>query len=567
MMDKRMAAFRMGDSLIKPKSKKMKNLGPSLTHVLMFVLTAAIMTCVVVFIGLIVGGVVTGGRGPRGYNGTAGPPGINGTQGPPGQNGVCEGGGNGTSSVEWFSVAMNSNISSSDFEFNVTDWTSTVDTLLFPGVDPDSLFIDLTFNTFVDGLYTINVPGFYQLKMTQYCCDDINFYVSVSGFGDYQQNELIPLYLSAGTVLTFFATGPSVPFYVDMAADSVYAVTWSVQKVASASCAEGVPGPPGLPGSCSCGNAAESFSVALETSFLVPFANTLEPIVGWTDTSTLPDIPAGLLFQNLDTGSLDLAAGVFTVGVPGVYYISYSQNGLAEFTTFYLQMMVNGVASVVSPYTDGAIYSALLSLDTGDTVQIAAINSNDGEILPAINTLQSFSALAPNNQTYNIVWRMFLVSTASTSTVSGPEVFSLAYDGGLTITTPDVVVPLFSWTATVETLSFPDVSPRYLFASLTQNTFNLSSGVYTVNAPGVYSISYSQYSGTGVSFQLLINGVGGSMTGAGSSFFTGNFNLEAGDVLQIGGLVDVDDVPITVNSSTTVYGRQAYALVWSMEKK
>lgn len=152
------------------------------------------------------------------------------------------------------------------------------------------------------------------------------------------------------------------------------------------------------------------------------------------------------------------------------------------------------------------------------------------------------------------------------------ESFAVAYAGGLVLDTVDVPEVVTNWTDTVDTLAYPDFSPRALFRALTYGSFNLNTGTFTVGVNGTYRISFQQsvQGNDGSTYaQVLINGVGSSMSLFGdAAFFNGVLRLVEGDVLQItltsnGASSNV--VPPTVISLNPPY-TASYILVWGMDR-
>lgn len=531
-----------------------------------------------------------GAQGPPGPQGDPGPPGpqgdpgINGSDGLPGArgpSGYCITGANTTQGVEWISVAMNSNISSVEYQYNVTDWTGVVDTVKFPTVDPASLFIDLTLNTFVGGVYTVNVDGIYFIEMTHfYFPENVYFYTFITDYGTFSPDVPTPLFLKAGTVLTFRASGNNGPtYFVDMAnydnVDPVYAVTWSIRKVDddTGGCGGGV----GL---------QEAFSIAVASSHVFASPNVYEQFGGWTDTVAISDPIPQWLFQNLAFGSLDLVTGTFTVGLEGIYYVSYPQNAQSDTGSIYVQLMVNGRPTVNSWFSDAANYPALLPLSVGDTVAVAGYTVDPGVTMdPFI-----YPYYLPVNATYNVVWRMFLVTpTAPNITgLQGPagpqgpagangtstESFSIAMLGDLYMADDSVYIPVPNWTSTVDTVAYPDVAPQSLFVNLDSGALDLAAGTFTVGAAGIYRVTFPQvvFSAAAVGNPCpVINGVGTSCIVDAtdiSPVATLHFNLAAGDVMSMQMIPRNPDSTVSSNAfryagSTTA---STYSFVWSVTK-
>lgn len=96
---------------------------------------------------------------------------IAGKTGPPGPPG------SGSSAPEMFSIALGANISldTADVYHTVTQWTDTIDTVLFPCITPKSLFQTLTTGVLnlTAGTFTAGAEGTYQFFYPQNVDTDV----------------------------------------------------------------------------------------------------------------------------------------------------------------------------------------------------------------------------------------------------------------------------------------------------------------------------------------------------------------------------------------------------------
>jgi hypothetical protein len=148
------------------------------------------------------------------------------------------------------------------------------------------------------------------------------------------------------------------------------------------------------------------------------------------------------------------------------------------------------------------------------------------------------------------------------------ESFSIAYNGGMTLSTSNVFVNVINWTATVDTLAFPDVPPAVLFTDLMSGTLDLATGTFTVGAPGVYAVEFNSYLNSAY-IHVTVQGVGNALSYSQDNIIFGTLlKLQAGDVVRLTAVCD--NAPLDLLRDTTTQESAelpTYALTWSMAKK
>lgn len=160
-------------------------------------------------------------------------------------------------------------------------------------------------------------------------------------------------------------------------------------------------GPRGQPGACPQCNVSESFAIAYNGGMTLLTDNTFANVVNWSstvDTLAFPDVPTSILYTDLASGVLNLAAGTFTVGAAGVYDVKFNSymNGA------YVHLVVDGVGNAVSASPDTIIYSGLFKLQVGDVVRLTTVTSHTPLNLPRDTTTQADVELP----TYALIWSM-----------------------------------------------------------------------------------------------------------------------------------------------------------------
>lgn len=202
----------------------------------------------------------------------------------------------------------------------------------------------------------------------------------------------------------------SIMFVVSFA---MLVVGITLVSLAASGAFEGGMGPRGFNGSTGATGPSggygspEAFSVAMRGVFTYTNTSAYETITNWTDvvdTIAFPESTPRQLFQNLTTGTLNLATGVFTVGSAGVYQFLFPQNVDGTDGIFYFRVGV-GSNGVNTWQSDAALYSAFLYLDVGDTITLQGFTPTyPNQIDPASSNLFA----GPSS--YRLVWRMAKVA-------------------------------------------------------------------------------------------------------------------------------------------------------------
>ncbi len=149
----------------------------------------------------------------------------------------------------------------------------------------------------------------------------------------------------------------------------------------------------------------EAFSIALNSNFTVPVAQTYYDLVDWTDAVdviTYPDVWPGALYQNLSTSTLNLTSGVFVPGTSGIYKFYYPTSGFGYTDDVNLVLTINGYGVSYPEYHTEPLY-----LRAGDEVSIRVSSPNQPTVVfPGFDP----SGLPPTGRLYNIVWAMTKLS-------------------------------------------------------------------------------------------------------------------------------------------------------------
>lgn len=353
---------------------------------------------------------------------------------------------------------------------------------------------------------------------------------------------------------------------------------------------QGVQGPQGATGTQGAqgtGLPPESFTLALGADLVVPAQPAgFSPYLPWTDTVGIVGIYAGSLYQNLSSGSFNLATGEFTVGVSGQYNFTYIANNANSFNDNH--MLVNGVpvnkiTDVTGTPNPPAIETINIDLTAGDIVTLEVFSSGT-----TVN--YQYTDASSGITQYAIVWSMTYLKGvlgpqgAQGSGAQGPqgaqgpsggagaaEVFSIALGQNFASSAADTYDTLTDWTDTVDVPSFPDVAPESLFQNLTTGTLDLVNGTFTVGSSGVYLCTYPLRidGNNGLFYTFLeVNGVGrASNWESEQSTYPQLLNLTSGDVILLKVItINNPNVIIYQTPTQTTVPLIAYTFIWTMAK-
>jgi len=450
------------------------------------------------------------------------------------------GGGNGTAaaSPESFSVALSADAAIPESDprtwATVTPFTHTVDTGSFPAVSPSMLYNNLTLGSLdlPTGTFTCGVTGNYQ----------VNLYVA--DYSELSTNAVWSFYdLTEDLVLHTSQEAATTPRNLFLS--KIARLQAGHQYCVRVAMPSGTGSPSNLPhqitttdlfttynvqvsvglihnpGSSSSGSSSpEAFAICLAADF--NFASGVGVISPWVSTPTIIEVTAETIFDRLSFGSLNLSTGEFTCGLSGQYqFFLTSPAWTGTATEVRLLIFDDTVGLPICQNMSSNPFYAILDLVAGHVYHIAFAADGTGQIPELSPTLGNWP---------NLIWSMALFGGAGGGGGVGEngESFALAMVNAITLTTPDVPVVIAPLTDTVDSGSFPGLSPKMLHDHLVApNAVDLSTGVFTCGTAGQYLFQFptTYIKGSGLAyFALQVNGdlvaADGSLLG-----YTGN-NLE-----------------------------------------
>lgn len=417
---------------------------------------------------------------------------------------IGSGGGGGTVPLESFQVALSADITRTNSQtwIPVAPLTDTVDTGTFPGIDTSSLFNDMTSGTLdlVTGVFTVGTSGYYLVSfqctegggtvIAPFIDDDKLLMANLASNGS---EDLIvrTVYLNAGQTvrLKLYDTTFDPGDYSKTDYGFIYYTTlFGMSLIRS----QGAP---------------ESFHAAVATDLPLPgigIPGVWAPTYGHTttvNTATFPTIDPSSLYNNLTAGTYDNATGVFTVGVSGVYHVTYTAQypDLPQITlcipvvdgTKYLQSALNGVETP----------SLNLYLAAGQTLQLYYLYQWDGgNPVPYL-----YTDPITNETSYSAHWGATLLDYRAVG--SGTlESFRAALSQDLVLSNTGTWIDVVPTTTTVDTVNLPDVDTRMLYNNLTTGVYNETTGVFTAGVTGIYMITWVFASSRGGNIVPYIDG-------------------------------------------------------------
>lgn len=374
---------------------------------------------------------VEGAQGPTGAPGPVGPTGPAGPQGLPGDASVLP---------EEFSIAKSGdwiNPGGLGEAIPVPGWTDVLDPVVHPLTRPNQLYINTNYGTLdlAAGTFTAGKEGVYTyhlhlvsenetVSQQAYAGISVN-YVDVTNPGLLQTSiptiedwsaypvstspliaDIGQVYLNVGDVVRVVAS-----FDVYDYASEVFPVDNNSYKLNlwSMSYASSIPGPAGPAGANATPLPGEGFCITLLTDWTNPdgTGTNFNHLTNWTATPFAGDYTEDVtsLFYNTvsTTGTLDLAAGTFTVGKTGLWFVSTTSYPLAA-------DFAGGSPSIQYPI--GYNHRIFIYLTAG---QVITCNSQ----YPIVNAIDGPAPGGPNE-----VWQMVclegLVGPAGATGPAGP---------------------------------------------------------------------------------------------------------------------------------------------------
>lgn len=516
--------------------------------------------------------------------------GAQGAQGPPGPAG---------SSVvaESFSICRSSDNNVGPGSFAVTgNW---VDILpgTFTNFETASIYQNLTYGSLSlpAGTFTCGYTGTYRISLTFY--NDVNLSASIWIINTVSARDFCYLNidgechpvcfeqlvnLNVGDQLLLNGQNASggflnIPYQSTDPASSrlVPSLIWTLELIDAAG-PQGSTGPQGPQGPAAVTTPNESFNLALGANLNYPGVAGFVPMAPLIDAVNPVDCPAiyqNGLYQNLISGSLNLATGEFTVGVTGEYLMSYVANPSGN--DFHI--LVNGVPVNKNLETASSTVqeSVILPLFSGDVVTFEFYDPGLGAgALPYLYTDGGTGFIQ-----YGYTWQCALISSVQgpqgpqgpAGSGGSPEAFAIALGQNFASSAADTYDTLSDWSDAVDVPSFPDVAPETLFQNLTTGTLNLVAGTFTVGSSGVYLLTIPQNAdgNNGVFyFYPIVNGVGrAAMWQADRAIYTSMLNLTVGDVVTIEAITPTNpNVIIYQQTTQTTAPLIAYTIIWTMAK-
>lgn len=167
----------------------------------------------------------------------------------------------------------------------------------------------------------------------------------------------------------------------------------------------GVNGTNGVNGTGSSGSsyATEAFSVALRSPFVFNSGGVYEPITNFTstvDTDFFPDVAPSTLFLNLNTDSMNMATGVYTVGLGGVYVVTFPLAIDAPVNGANFQMTINGAGLGTVWQNNDDIRTEIIYFPAGAQVQIRGVTSD----IPTTIPIYKQTSFSPPKNGHSFIW-------------------------------------------------------------------------------------------------------------------------------------------------------------------
>jgi hypothetical protein len=328
---------------------------------------------------------------------------------------------------------------------------------------------------------------------------------------------------------------------------------------------------------------AESFCMALAANYSTStYAEPVHPYP-WTTTGGGGAfgalIPGEALFNNLTVGSVDLETGIFTCGVSGTYQVGLKIT-TATFNTnpptfFIVDLDATNPRSVLTSALSPYMQMASIYLVAGHHYQLETYNEEEGLTLtiPYVFNVNGGFAWP------NLMLSFSLAGGGNGTAAASPESFSVALsaDAAIPQTDPRTWATVTPFTHTVDTGSFPAVSPSMLYNNLTLGSLDLPTGTFTCGVTGNYQVNlcvadYSELSPNAVwSFydlteDLVLHTSQDAFTTPRNLFLSKIARLQAGHqycirVAMPSGTGDPTNLPhqITTNDLFTTYNVQVSA--------
>lgn len=311
----------------------------------------------------------------------------------------------------------------------------------------------------------------------------------------------------------------------------------NLPNLTSASTSSPSSGPQGAQGAA--GANIESFSIYMSSDLTATSGSgTVTP---WADTLSNGDFPGaepGLIYQDLNYGTLDLPAGTFTCGFTGKYKMSLSimnqashatvQFGITNISTGAWVSFVNnpnaafpGYAEVQMQMVSGQVYRVQFYNDTGGSIAIPRISTlsynsvNYPTLIWTLNLLDSAGLAGAQGAqgssgpqgTQGVsgpqgaqgsgsqgpqgdIGPQGAQGTPGTSGTLAPESFAITLSQDLTYDTALTYQKLDLWRDTLDQATYPNLVTGSIFSSLSYGTLNLTDGTFTCGQSGTYYVSF-----------------------------------------------------------------------------
>jgi hypothetical protein len=390
-------------------------------------------------------------------------------------------GGSGAVQPESFSASLSAdfNTASSNTWIPLAPTTTTVNTIAAPSTDPSYLYSDLTLGSYdgVTSTFTVGVTGQYMFSWTPYLPGanvdpqvriDGSKYLAGITSGDGRQTAVASLTAGQTVQLVVYDNNTGTEPYLTTLADStaVYSVNWFGHLIGGSS------GGGGGGGSTS----SESFAVAMANDFNTSNTGTNVTLTDFTDTVNVigtPDIDPATLFDNLTTGTINLATGEFTVGVTGTYNVFWPNYAAG----FVVSLRVNNVKQIQPMFTSESVQnSALVNLTSGDVLSLTIFDNT-------VDTILAISTTNSGADAYTVLWGAALIAPGSGGGGGGSGVVETIVAGaGIGVDSTDPANPIVTNNGVRSVSS----SHAYLTVDNTdpRNPVLANNGVLTVSTTG-----------------------------------------------------------------------------------
>lgn len=416
------------------------------------------------------------------------------------------GGGGTTQSAEGFSITLDS-----DWVFvdpgggasaRVTGWTDVPDTATFIVVDIQHSIYNTTTSGLDTalGVYTAPFAGEYLIRLMAPNGNPSGAYLAVNAGASDPLEVKFPLVdnittagvisLAIGDVVSVYA-GANINKETALASGEP-SIIWQMTYLSGIPGTPGAAGPQGPPGTAT-PSPSEGFSITIAADWTNPDGSgtNYNHVTNWTATPVIADysfdVPSNFYNTISATGTLDLAAGTFTVTRTGLWYI-YSR---------VYDVCIDSPGSVpdISQYSTAYSGRYVCYLTAG---QVLTVDAQD-TIITKLNG-------APPAGPY-LIWEMVClegaVGPAGPAGAAGTPGGINQVEGFGVILSQNWVHGVGSdfkrvtdWTTTISPVDFPAIDTQLGFNTLStgSGTLDLAAGTFTAAANGLYQINLNYYS-------------------------------------------------------------------------